>query len=100
MFLIDSNIDLLNLHANDSLNYLNSVIQNGFLQCTMKATRFQNNSKTLIDQILTSGYGPNIQTGTVISDISDHFFTFICPNLEKTKMSKKRHLPVLFLLQI
>jgi exonuclease III len=72
---IDSNIDLLNLHSNDSLNYLNSVIQNGFLQCTMKATRFQNNSKTLIDQILTSGYGPNIQTGTVISDISDHFFT-------------------------
>jgi hypothetical protein len=48
----------------------------------MKATRFQNNSKTLIDHILTSGYGPNILTGTVISDISDHFFTLICPNLE------------------
>jgi hypothetical protein len=86
---IDSNIDLLNLHANDSLNYLNSVIQNGFLQCTMKATRFQNNSKTLIDQILTSGYGPNIHTGTVISDISDHFFTLICPNLEKNKNVEK-----------
>jgi hypothetical protein len=55
----------------------------------MKATRFQNNSKTLIDQILTSGYGPNIQTGTVISDISDHFFTFICPNLEKNKNVEK-----------
>jgi exonuclease III len=82
---IDSNIDLLNLHANDSLNYLNSVILNGFLQCTMKATRFQNNSKTLISHILTSGYGPNILTGTVISDISDHFFTLICPNLEKNK---------------
>jgi hypothetical protein len=40
---IDSNIDLLNLQANDSLNYLNSVILN-FLQCTMKATR----SKTIV----------------------------------------------------
>jgi hypothetical protein len=55
----------------------------------MKATRFQNNSKTLIDQILTSGYGPNILTGTVISDISDHFFTLICPNLEKNKNAEK-----------
>jgi hypothetical protein len=86
---IDSNIDLLNLHANDSLNFLNSVILNGFLQCTMKATRFQNNSRTLIDQILTSGYGPNILTGTVISDISDHFFTLICPNLEENKNVEK-----------
>ncbi len=43
--------------------------------------KVQNNSKTLIDQILTLGYGPNILAGTVISNISDHFFTLICQNL-------------------
>jgi signal recognition particle subunit SEC65 len=74
---IDSNIDLLNLHSEQSKNYLNTILSNGFLQLTMKCTRIQNQSRTLIDQILTSSKCNSFQTGTVISDISDHFFTFI-----------------------
>ena len=73
---MDSNIDLLNLDNPSSASFLNTILSKGFLQCTIKATRMQNNSKTLLDNILTNRPGA-ITTGTVISDISDHFFTFI-----------------------
>jgi len=88
---MDSNIDLLNLNSDDSSNFLNSVLSKGFLQCVLKPTRMQNNSKTLIDHILTSVRSNVLSTGTIVSDVSDHFFTFIqtpnpvTKNKEKTK---------------
>ena len=54
----------------------------------------QNDSKTLIDHILTSHRSCNLYTGTIISDISDHFFTFIqtpspaTKSVEKTKTAR------------
>jgi hypothetical protein len=86
---IDSNIDLLNLHKDDSSNYINAILSHGFLQCTMKSTRMQQNSKTLIDQILSFSKNTNIYSGTIISDLSDHFFTFIRPNFSKQKCKEK-----------
>jgi hypothetical protein len=73
---MDSNIDLLNLGAESSTNFLDSILSKGFLQCITKATRIQNNSRSLIDNILTNRAG-TVVSGTVVSDISDHFFTFI-----------------------
>jgi hypothetical protein len=59
------------------------VTNNGFSQIITKATRIQNNQFSLIDHILTNN--SNIQlTGTIISDISDHFITFVVPNVTKT----------------
>jgi hypothetical protein len=49
---IDSNIDLLKLNEQTPANYLNLILEKGFLQATAKATRIQNASKSLIDQIL------------------------------------------------
>ncbi len=51
---IDSNIDLLNMNSEETFNYLNNVLSNGFIQQIMKASRFQNQSKTLLDHILTT----------------------------------------------
>jgi exonuclease III len=91
---MDSNIDLLNLRNNDSSNLLDTALSHGFLQCVVKSTRMQNRSKTLIDHIFTSLRSCNMYTGTLISDISDHFFTFIqTPSpiskiAEKTKTSR------------
>ncbi len=48
---IDANIDLLNMYSEDSSNYLNTVLSNGIIQQIMKATRFQNQSKTLLDHM-------------------------------------------------
>jgi len=53
---MDSNINLLDLGTQSSANFLNSILSKGFLQCTVKATRIQNDSKTLIDNILTNHF--------------------------------------------
>jgi len=44
---IDSNIDMLKLSTDDASQFLNNVLSNGFIQQVMKATRFQNQSKTV-----------------------------------------------------
>jgi exonuclease III len=89
--LMDANIDLLKLDNNIPSTFLNSCISAGYLQCITKATRFQNEARTLIDHILLSCKHNEISTGTIISDLSDHFFTFVrtphaaLKHAEKTK---------------
>ncbi len=86
---IDANIDLLNMYSEDSSNYLNNVLSNGFIQQIMKATRFQNQNKTLLDHILTSCHSNRIYSGSVLSDIRYHFFTFTRPVLPHIKKQTK-----------
>jgi len=76
---IDSNIDLLNLRQQSAENYMNLLLEKSFLQVISKATRIQNQSKSLIDHILFNVNCLNLTSGTLISDISDHFFTFVVP---------------------
>jgi hypothetical protein len=87
---MDSNINLLNLNEGCSAYFLDLFLSRGFLQCVMKATRFQNNSKTLLDNIFTTKSG-RIISGTVISDISDNFFTFIQSTNCTAKGAEKTH---------
>ena len=76
---LDSNIDLLKLNENNSTsNYLNSILSSGFNQVIGKATRIQGNSFSLIDHILVNTLSTDSISGTLISDISDHFITFFC----------------------
>jgi len=85
---MDSNVNLLNLHDVNSTNFLDSIISKGFLNCTFKATRFQNESKTLIDNILTNNMN-SVNTGTIITDLSDHFCTFLqVANAHETRGEK------------
>jgi exonuclease III len=76
---MDSNVDLLKLNELNSANFLNLVLEKGFLQSIGKATRFQNDSRSLLDQIIFNKNCDSIFSGTLISDVSDHFFTFIVP---------------------
>ena len=87
---IDSNIDLLDPRQQNAANYLNLVIEKSFLQGISKATRMQNNSKSLIDHILFNKNCNVFCTGTIISDVSDHFFTFIVPP-DRLKTSASIH---------
>jgi hypothetical protein len=88
---LDSNFDLLSLREAGPAAYLNSILSAGFLQCIKKATRIQNNASTLLDQILVSCRQDSFESGTIGTDVSDHFPTFILtPHLnqkngEKTK---------------
>ena len=74
----DSNINLINDNSQTYGNYLNTVFSHGFLQLSKKATRMIDGSATLIDHIITNCRRSNFCTGTLISDISDHFISFIC----------------------
>ena len=86
----DTNINLLNLTTNNHIaSYMDTVTNNGFLQLVLKATRIQNNSSTLIDHILANNLTGPITSGVILSDISDHFITFVqSPILSKSKPHK------------
>jgi hypothetical protein len=86
---LDTNINLLNLHQPDVSNYMNTILENGFLQIVLKATRIHNDSKTLIDHVLSNARSLQFRSGTLITDISDHFFTFVLPN--HNHPSKQNH---------
>lgn len=76
--LSDSNLNLLNFtNQEHSENFLHSLHSNGFLLTNFKATRIQNDSHSLIDHIFSNNILENIETGTIINDISDHFMNFI-----------------------
>ena len=65
--LMDSNIDLLNLNSLNATTFLDTITSKGYLQCIFKATRIQNESKTLIDNILTNQMSP-ANTGALLQN--------------------------------
>ncbi len=75
---LDSNI---NAHTANShpqhLDYFQAILTNGFMQCISKSTRIQGSTFSLIDHILTNTKAPQVTSGTLISDISDHFITLL-----------------------
>jgi hypothetical protein len=87
----DSNIDALKIGITaQTNNYFDIIFANGFLQTNLKATRIQGQSSTLIDQILTNSKKNHFTTFTIISDISDHFFTAISPLIHEKKQIHKK----------
>ena len=72
---LDDNINLLN-DSSISIELIDTLMSNGFLQLITKATRIQGNSISLIDHILTNSLGSANDAGTIINDISDHFINF------------------------
>jgi hypothetical protein len=81
---LDSNLNLLHTNTEQSTAiYHDTILSNRYLQTITKATRIQNNHFSLIDHILTNSPSTESQAGILISDISDHFFTFILPEYKK-----------------
>lgn len=75
---LDSNINTLHItDTNPLFEYYTTINTCGFVQCISKATRIHNASKTLIDHIITNTTAEHISTGVIITDISDHFATFV-----------------------
>ena len=88
---LDANIDLLKLNTSTLPNdYMNVNFSNGFIQLITRATRVQGRHFSLIDHILTNSKHDNYCTGTIVSDISDHFFNFIKLPLVKQKIKIKQ----------
>jgi len=75
---LDSNVNSL-IHPTNPhhAKYFSSICENGFIQCISKATRISGSSSSLIDHILSNSLMDEVTSGTIISDISDHFMTFV-----------------------
>ena len=87
---LDSNINLLKPSQHQpQQQYLSIIHENNFIQCIEKATRIIGNSSSLIDHILTNSRANSLKSGVLISDISDHFMTFL--EMPFTKPPKKQN---------
>ena len=87
---LDANIDLLKLNSLElARNYMDVNISNGFLQLITKATRIQGSHYSLIDHILTNTNLDCYTSGTIVSDLSDHFVNFIKLPTTKQKIKTK-----------
>ena len=65
---------------NDNTNeYLNTVLKNGFIPTILLPTRVTSHSFTLIDHIYHQSRNSRIQilSGNLMTDMSDHFANFI-----------------------
>jgi hypothetical protein len=88
----DSNFNLLNVQNNGTAeHFLNLVHENSYLLTNFKATHMQNGSYSLIDQIITNSNTNVVHSGSIIDEISDHFITFLQPNLTRTKQKPKEN---------
>jgi len=86
---LDSNFNLLKINlCVHSQKYLDIVHNNGFLQYISKATRVQQHSYSLIDHICCKNESSLSHTGTIVSDISDHFFNFLTLEPVKNSVTK------------
>jgi Reverse transcriptase (RNA-dependent DNA polymerase) len=73
----DSNINMLKLNSSQlTAEYLDTCHSNGFFLTNLKATRFQNDTYSLIDQILSNNLNGKLQSGSILVDISDHLPIF------------------------
>ena len=82
----DFNIDLIKFDLNDNTNeYLNTVLKNGFIPTILLPTRVTSHSCTLIDHIYHQSRNSRIQilSGNLITDMSDHFANFIILHSKK-----------------
>ena len=94
--LMDSNINLLDMSCNPvSSNLVDLCLSNGFFNLISKATRITHHSFSLIDQIFTNSNSTKFQSGVLLTDISDHFFTFsslcISKSVPKPKLKTSRN---------
>ena len=74
----DMNIDLLQCQSHIKTNdYLDNLFSNGFVPEITKPTRITSHSATLIDHIYTNKPDFTFSSGIILTDISDHFGTFL-----------------------
>ena len=72
--------------------YLETIYSNGYLQKVGKATRICKSSYSLIDHIVYKSNSKNLCSGTIVTDMSDHFMNFIGLSFANTQRKNEfRH---------
>ena len=91
----DFDIDVIKFDLNNNTNeYLNTVLKNGFIPSIILPTRVTNHACTLIDHIhyLSRNNRTQIASGNLLTDMSDHFANFII--LHSNSKSKEADRPM------
>ena len=82
----DYNIDLLKYGTHiKTTEFLDDMISHGLLPVITKPTRITKHSATLIDHIYTNIIQNTSSSGIILTDIADHFGTFLIIKKEKPK---------------
>ncbi len=72
------NINLLNFETHAKTNdYLDGIFSHGFLPVISRPTRISASSATLLDHMYTNDIISSYQSGIIITDVADHFATFV-----------------------
>ena len=83
----DMNIDLLKSHFDANISdYVDNVYARGFVSVITIPTRITPNSATLIDHIYTNTKNNNIQSGVIVTDVSDHYATFYIDHTQRPEI--------------
>ena len=89
----DFNVNLLAVETcNYAHNFLLSLQSFSLIPTIDKPTRVYNNSATLIDNILINKFDGIINSGNIISDISDHYSQFCIIHSVKEKAINRKTL--------
>ena len=83
LLLGDFNVNLLNYNEHNRTNeFLDSLASNSFIPLILQPTRITSYSNTLIDNIFSNFFDPDITSGNLTPTISDHLPQFsIIPNM-------------------
>lgn len=74
----DFNIDLIKYNVNQYIQeYVDNLHSLGFHTCINRPTRVTHQSATLIDHIWCNNLSSHIESGILITDLTDHFLPFI-----------------------
>ena len=85
----DFNVNLLNYDTHTATNdFANSLFSNNFLPCIDQPTRISTHSSTLIDNIFTNLLNPNIVSGNILTQTSDHLPQFLILQNENVTQNK------------
>ena len=80
----DFNIDLLKIEEiSNYKNFYKLMSSYGLLPQIIQPTRECGNSSTIIDNIFTNNMSNSIQSGNILTDLSDHYSQFIMVNRDK-----------------
>jgi len=87
----DYNIDLMNIKTNNSIRTHVNNIMSLPCKCAIDLpTRITDHSKTIIDHIYIGNNSANYsyKSGVIISDLSDHYGTFVSVPIKKLKLKR------------
>lgn len=90
----DFNFDLLNSSTHDETsNFFNLMTSNYLLPLITLPTRINSINDTLIDNIFTNQYHPDVVTGNITTGLSDHLPSFmIIPKTNQNHLPKKHNI--------